>query len=82
MVIDDIITTGRTMIETVRHLRTRGTAEPICVGVHAVFADHAHDELLAAGAARIVTCDTITHPSNRISVAALLADGVRRVTAG
>jgi ribose-phosphate pyrophosphokinase len=81
VVVDDIISTGRTMIETVGHLVTIATREPVCVGVHAVFSDRAHDDLLAAGAARIVTCDTIAHPSNRIAIGALLADGVRRLLA-
>jgi ribose-phosphate pyrophosphokinase len=77
VLVDDIISTGRTMIETLRHLRGHGVREPICVGVHAVFADRAHDELLAEGAARVVTCNTIEHHSNRICVADALADGVR-----
>jgi ribose-phosphate pyrophosphokinase len=77
VLVDDIISTGRTMIETLHHLRGHGVREPICVGVHAVFADRAHDELLAAGAARVVTCNTIEHHSNRICVADALADGVR-----
>lgn len=81
VVIDDIISTGRTMIETLRHLRSLGTREPVCVGVHAVMADRAHDELLEAGAARVVTCDTITHSSNRIAIGPLLADGVRALLA-
>ncbi|MBK9030995.1 MAG: ribose-phosphate pyrophosphokinase [Myxococcales bacterium] len=81
VVIDDIISTGRTMIETLLHLRALGTREAVCVGVHAVMADRAHDDLLAAGAARVVTCDTIAHPSNRIAVGPLLADGVRALLA-
>lgn len=77
VIIDDIISTGRTMIETVRHLRGGAGPEPICVGVHAVFADSAHDDLLTAGAQRVVTCDTIVHPSNRIALGPLIAAGVR-----
>jgi ribose-phosphate pyrophosphokinase len=81
VILDDIISTGRTMIETIRHLRGDGVRPPVCVGVHGVFADRAHDELLAAGAARVVTCDTIAHPSNQIAIGALLADGVRAIVA-
>lgn len=77
VLLDDIISTGRTMIATLGHLRAAGVREPICIGVHAVFADRAHDDLLAAGAARVVTCNTIEHHSNRICVADALADGVR-----
>jgi ribose-phosphate pyrophosphokinase len=82
VLIDDIISTGRTMIETLRHLDVAGMREPVCVAVHAVFSDHAHDELLKAGASRVVTCNTIEHPSNRICVADALAEGVRARLAG
>jgi ribose-phosphate pyrophosphokinase len=67
VLVDDIISTARTMIATLGHL-AGATAPPVCVGIHAVFADRAHDDLLAAGAARIATCNTIPHPSNAIDV--------------
>ena len=64
VLVDDIISTGQTMIET-RHLKRAGLAAPVCLGVHAVFADRAYEDLLAAGAARVVTCNTSPHPSKR-----------------
>jgi ribose-phosphate pyrophosphokinase len=68
VLVDDIISTARTMIETVGHLTRAGAPAPVCVGIHAVFAERAHDDLLAAGAVRIATCNTIAHPSNAIAV--------------
>ena len=78
VVIDDIVSTGRTMIEATRQLRAAGSAPPVCVAIHAVFADALHDLLLDAGARGIVTCDTIPHATNRICVADPLADAVRQ----
>ena len=77
VLVDDIVSTARTMIETVKQLRRAGAAAPVCVGVHAVFADGAYEDLCAAGAARVVTCNTIRHHSNAIDVIDLLAAGVR-----
>jgi ribose-phosphate pyrophosphokinase len=77
VVIDDIISTGRTMVEATRQLRAAGSAPPMCIAIHAVFADAVYDELVAAGARGIVTCNTIAHASNRICVADPLADAVR-----
>ena len=77
VLIDDIISSGGTMIEAVGQLRRVGLAPPVCIGVHAVFAHQAHADLLAAGAAQVVTCNTIPHHSNRIDVSDLLAEGVR-----
>jgi ribose-phosphate pyrophosphokinase len=77
IVIDDIVSTGKTMIAATRQLRAAGSAAPMCVAIHAVFADSVLDELTSAGAAGIVTCDTIAHASNRICVIESLADATR-----
>lgn len=77
VLIDDIVSTARTMIETVMHLRRAGLTPPVCVAVHAVFAQTAYDDLRAAGAADIVSCDTIIHPSNRIVLAPAIAVAVQ-----
>ncbi|GHD60517.1 phosphoribosylpyrophosphate synthetase [Thalassobaculum fulvum] len=77
VLVDDIVSTGRTMIETIGHLRRAGLAAPVCIGVHAVFAGDAFREIAAAGAGRTVTCNSIRHPSNAIDLGPLLADAVR-----
>lgn len=77
VLIDDIVSTGKTMIEATRQLRAAGAAAPMCVAIHAVFADSVLDELVTAGAAGIVTCNTIAHASNRICVVDYIADAAR-----
>lgn len=82
VLVDDIVSTARTMIETVRHLRQVGLPAPVCVAVHAVFAQSAFEDLRTAGAADIVSCNTISHPSNRISLDAAIAAAVREQLPG
>ena len=77
VLVDDIISTGQTMIVTLKQLKDKGLAAPVCVGVHGIFAGQAFEELRQAGAARVVTTNTIAHSSNGIDVSGLLADGVR-----
>ena len=72
VLVDDIISTARTMIETVQHLKNAGMRLPICIGVHAVFAGDAYAQLLASGVDSIVTCNTIAHESNGIDISDLL----------
>ena len=72
VLVDDIVSTARTMIETIGSLRRLAFRAPVCVGVHAIFADNAYEQLQAAGAARIVTCNTVGHPSNGIDVGAII----------
>jgi ribose-phosphate pyrophosphokinase len=78
VVIDDIVSTGKTMVEATRQLVAAGSAAPLCIAIHAVFADSVHDELVSAGASGIVTCNTIAHASNRICVADPIADAAKR----
>jgi ribose-phosphate pyrophosphokinase len=77
VVIDDIVSTGRTMVEATRQLRAAGSQAPMCIGIHAVFADAVHDDLIAAGARGLVTCNTISHASNRIDVDAPIIEATR-----
>ena len=76
VLVDDIVSTARTMIATMGHLKRAGLPAPVCVGVHAVFAPGAYDELRVAGAATIVTCNTIPHVSNIIDLSGDLARAV------
>jgi ribose-phosphate pyrophosphokinase len=74
VLVDDIVSTGRTMIETIGHLARVGMRPPVCVGVHGIFAGNAYAELLDAGATRMVTTNTVAHETNRIDVAEILAE--------
>lgn len=73
VVIDDIASSARTMIEAVHILRRKESTPPIAVVVHPIFAGEAYAKLQAAGAERIVSTDTIVHPSNAISVSPYIA---------
>lgn len=82
ILIDDIISTGQTMIETIKHLKSLRTKPPVCIGVHAVFAGITTETLIEAGAAKVVTCNTISHDSNGIDVFPLLFQGVKSLMQG
>ena len=76
VLVDDIVSTAHTMIAAIARLREARLAAPVCIGVHALFADNSYAELQAAGAARIVTCNTVPHASNAIDVDAAIAAAV------
>ncbi|MDA7429212.1 ribose-phosphate diphosphokinase [Primorskyibacter aestuariivivens] len=77
VVLDDIASSGRTMTQAIDLLRAAGTKPPVCIIIHAVFADNAYHDILAAGAERVITTDTIPHSSNAIGLAPLLAPAVQ-----
>ncbi|MEN8158746.1 MAG: phosphoribosyltransferase family protein, partial [Myxococcota bacterium] len=73
VIVDDIASTGTTLVATARALREAGVSRVDALVVHAVFAAGAEEALRAAGIARVVSTDTIPHASNAIGVAALVA---------
>lgn len=74
VVVDDIVSSGRTAIETLVQLRRLGLPAAVFVAIHAVFAEDAYQQVLAAGVGRVVSTDSIKHASNAISIAPLLAE--------
>lgn len=76
VLVDDIVSTARTMVATVRHLRNAGFPPPVCLAVHGIFAGDAYESLVVAGTGPIVTTDTVRGGTAAISVAPLLADAV------
>ena len=81
VLVDDIVSTARTMIETVRHAREAGARAPVCVAVHAVFAPGALEALRAASPRAIISCNTIPHETNAIDVVPAVLDAVRPLLA-
>lgn len=76
VLVDDIASTGRTLLATLAHLQPLQLPAAVCVVIHPLFAGGAWQELQRAGAGRIVSTDSIAHPSNAISLAAPIAEAV------
>lgn len=72
VLVDDIASSGRTLIAAAELLAKLGMARPICAVVHALFAGDAYPQLQAV-VARVVSCDSVPHPSNAIPLAPLVA---------
>jgi ribose-phosphate pyrophosphokinase len=75
VLVDDIISSGRTMIEAVRLIKERTGRSPVCIAVHALFSDDS-DMRLAATGARVVTSNSVRHKTNEIDITAALADAI------
>jgi ribose-phosphate pyrophosphokinase len=78
VLVDDIISTAHTMIETVTHLKNLGMKAPVCIGVHAVFSCSAFEDLKNSGTETIITCNTIPHESNKIDITGLLIEVLKK----
>ncbi len=76
VLLDDIASTGHTLIAATHALAEAGMAKPLCIVVHPLFEGDALWRLLEAGVTRVVSCDTIPHASNAIELAPLLAQAI------
>lgn len=77
VLVDDIISTGVTMLDTLHQLKKFNIKPPVCIGVHAVFAGNAYQKLLESPIESLVTCNTIAHPSNAIDISAAIISAIR-----
>lgn len=75
VLVDDIISTGKTMIEAANHLTLAGMTSPVCIAVHGIFAQGALTEMQANGL-QVVTSNSIADASNQIDLAPLLAEAL------
>lgn len=78
VLIDDIVSSGHTMMEAARHLREQGLPPVVCVGVHALFSDESYRNL-SGFASAVVTTNAVPHPSNAIDLTPVVAEIVREL---
>tara|TARA_R110002096_G_scaffold46676_6_gene124795 strand:+ start:4458 stop:5378 length:921 start_codon:yes stop_codon:yes gene_type:complete len=76
VLIDDIISSGNTMVETARHFAALGTRPSTCIAVHALFDDECVVRLRDAAVDRVVTCNSIAHATNAIDLSGVLAPAI------
>lgn len=78
VLVDDVASTGTTLAEAARLLVQAGITSIDVAVTHALFAGDAWNRLKQAGVGEIVSTDSISHPTNRMCLAPLLADAVRK----
>jgi len=79
VLIDDMISTGGTMAESIRLLQDQGAKDVYLACVHPVLARNAVIRLFNAGVHDIFATDTIEKAQSCVSVAPLIADAVRNL---
>jgi ribose-phosphate pyrophosphokinase len=77
VLIDDVASTGRTLIAAAVALFGRGVKAVDVAVTHALFVDDAVAQLRDAGVRHVWSSDSVAHPSNAVSVAPLLGAALR-----
>lgn len=76
--VDDIISSGGTILQAINQLKSFTDTAPICIAIHPIFAENSYQTLLEAGAQEIITCNSIPHPSNQIDLTPLLVPALKK----
>jgi ribose-phosphate pyrophosphokinase len=76
VIVDDIASSGATIAAAARAAYDAGAKHVEAVVVHAIVAPGAEARLRVARVARLVSCDTLPHPTNRIETAELIANAL------
>lgn len=74
LIVDDIISTGGTIVEATKILLKNGAKSVKAACVHAVLANYALNKLYNAGITEVIATDTVERVVSKISVAGLIAD--------
>lgn len=78
IIIDDIISTGGTMVEAIQILEKHGAKDVYAVCTHPVLSDTALEKVKGAGAKEVVATDTIESEVSKVSVAPVIAEAIRQ----
>jgi len=82
IVVDDIISSGYTMLESVRALKLLNRTDITCLAVHGIFAAMVDRKLQKAGVSQIVTTNSIAHESNAIDLSELIVPAIIEMIGG
>jgi len=77
VLVDDVASTGRTLVAAARALSPFRPASISVLVAHALFAGDAIAQLKDAGVAEVWSCDSIPHSSNRVFLDELLGNSLR-----
>jgi ribose-phosphate pyrophosphokinase len=78
LIVDDIISTGGTIVEAVRILQGQGARRIQVACTHPILAPGALEKIKAAGVEDVIGTDTVPSPISVVTVAPLIAEQVRK----
>lgn len=78
VLVDDVVSSGRTLAELARLLRQQGMPLPVCAVIHGLFAEDSLARLRDA-CARVVSTNTVPNDVGLIDVAPMSVEPIRRL---
>ncbi len=79
VIIDDVISSGQTILKCMEALQQQGIARISCAAVHGIFADSVDKTLVQRGLQQLVTTNSIAHSSNVVDLTDSLLEPIREL---
>lgn len=80
VIIDDIISSGGSILTLADQLAKLGIQQTSCIAVHALFNNDMYDKLLNAGLRSIISTNSIPHFTNKIDVTPLITAEILKLS--
>lgn len=74
VIIDDIISTGGTMVKSIKELKKQGAKDISVACTHGLFVGNAKEKLISAGCDEIISTDTIISEFSKVKAAPCIAE--------
>ncbi len=81
LIVDDIISTGTTISEAAKKLRSLGAEKVIVACAHALLVSDAEGKIFNSGVSELIASDTIVNPYMKVSAANAIVRGLNEVIA-
>jgi len=78
IIVDDIISTGGTMVEAIKTLKKLGAKEVIITCVHPLLVGKAYQRLLRLDPKDLIGTDTVLSPISKVSVAPAIVEEIKK----
>ncbi|MDH5545743.1 MAG: ribose-phosphate diphosphokinase [Gammaproteobacteria bacterium] len=79
VLVDDMISSGGTIINIARQLTARKAQIKACIVTHCLCSPDDEKNIVAAGVPTVISCDSISHHTNHIALTDLLAEAIRKI---
>lgn len=76
VMMDDVVSSGQTLLQCLAELRKQGIQTVDCLAVHGIFVDCVDEQLKQQGLRHLITTNSIGHSSNGVDLASVLKEAV------
>ncbi len=76
VMMDDVVSSGQTLLQCLAELRKQGIQTVDCLAVHGIFVDQVDEQLKQQGLRQLITTNSIGHPSNGVDLTPVLKEAV------